>query len=259
MKIMIIRHGDPDYEHDTLTPAGWKEAEALADMLVHEKMDYIYVSPLGRARDTASCTLKATGRKEDAVFEWLQEFPPVLQMNEGDELIAAYPDAHLIRDGIYRQNVVWDILPSYWTNDPVYSDMDAWRGSMIAEKSNMAAAYDHVITNFDGLLKKHGYERHDNYYRAVQPNTDTLVFFCHFGLKCVLLSHLLNVSPFTLFHGTAFAPTSVTVIHTEERQEGIAYFRAARLGDVSHLYAAGIQPSFSARFCEVYTDWTQRH
>ena len=26
MKILLIRHGDPDYEHDTLTEQGWVEA-----------------------------------------------------------------------------------------------------------------------------------------------------------------------------------------------------------------------------------------
>ena len=29
MKITIIRHADPDYEHNTLTPTGFKEVEAL--------------------------------------------------------------------------------------------------------------------------------------------------------------------------------------------------------------------------------------
>ena len=30
MDLIIIRHGDPDYEHDTLTERGWKEAEILS-------------------------------------------------------------------------------------------------------------------------------------------------------------------------------------------------------------------------------------
>ena len=25
MRILIIRHGDPDYEHDSLTEKGWRE------------------------------------------------------------------------------------------------------------------------------------------------------------------------------------------------------------------------------------------
>ena len=76
------------------------------------------------------------------------------------------------------------------------------------------------------------------------------VFFCHFGLECVLLSHLLNVSPMVLWHGTAAAPTSVTTLNTEERREGIAYWRMASFGDISHLYVANQEPSFSCRFRE---------
>ena len=37
MRILIIRHGDPDYEHDSLTEKGWREAALLADKL--EKAD----------------------------------------------------------------------------------------------------------------------------------------------------------------------------------------------------------------------------
>ena len=48
------------------------------------------------------------------------------------------------------------------------------------------------------------------------------------------------------------APASVTTVYSEERRPGIAFFRAAALGDCSHLYAKGAEPSFSARFCEVY-------
>ena len=33
MKILIIRHAEPDYEHDSITEKGWREAEYLAEML----------------------------------------------------------------------------------------------------------------------------------------------------------------------------------------------------------------------------------
>lgn len=55
------------------------------------------------------------------------------------------------------------------------------------------------------------------------------------------------------------APSSVTEIVTEERQQGIAYFRGKRIGDVSHLYAGEEEPSFAARFCEVFSDTGRRH
>ena len=31
MLLLIIRHGDPDYERDTHTEKGWREAELIAD------------------------------------------------------------------------------------------------------------------------------------------------------------------------------------------------------------------------------------
>ena len=71
MRILIIRHGDPNYVNDTLTEKGWKEAGCLAEKLAEEKLDYIYVSPLGRAKDTASVTLKTLG-KEAVEYEWLR-------------------------------------------------------------------------------------------------------------------------------------------------------------------------------------------
>ena len=116
-----------------------------------------------------------------------------------------------------------------------------------------------MIEKFDELLKEHGYVREGKYYRAEKANNDTLVFFCHFGLGCVLLSHLLNISPMVLWHGTCAAPTSVTTVVTEERRKGIASFRMLSFGDISHLYAKEEPPAFAARFCETYENKEERH
>jgi len=62
MRIIIIRHGDPDYAVDSLTETGWKEARLLANRLEKTEMTDIYVSPLGRAQDTLKPTLEKTGR-----------------------------------------------------------------------------------------------------------------------------------------------------------------------------------------------------
>ena len=96
--------------------------------------------------------------------------------------------------------------------------------------------YDWVTTNFDALLASHGYVRDGLTYRAEHANNDTIVFFCHFGLECVLLSHLLHISPMVLWHGTCAAPSSVTTLVTEERRPGIAYFRMSSFGDISQNF-----------------------
>jgi len=76
-----------------------------------------------------------------------------------------------------------------------------------------------------------------------------------FGVGCVLLGHLLHISPVLLWHGACAAPTSVTTVVTEERRPGIAHFRMSAYGDTSHLYIAGQEPAFSARFCETYANF----
>ena len=42
MKLLIIRHGDPDYTIDSLTEKGWKEAEYLSEMLVNLDVKEFY-------------------------------------------------------------------------------------------------------------------------------------------------------------------------------------------------------------------------
>ena len=88
-------------------------------------------------------------------------------------------------------------------------------------------------------------------------NHDTIVLFCHFGVECVLLSHIMSCSPMVFWHNFVALPTSVTTLITEEREKGIATFRCQQFGDISHLYAGGEEPSFAARFCECFDDDTR--
>ena len=129
----------------------------------------------------------------------------------------------------------------------------------VFQASNTPELYKNVCEGLDALLAQHGYVRQGNFYRAEKRNEDTIALVCHFGLESVLLSHLLNISPMALWHGTCAAPSSVTVLTTEERREGIALFRMNAFGDTSHLYIGGREPSFSARFCEYYGHPWQRH
>ena len=67
----------------------------------------------------------------------------------------------------------------------------------------------------------------------------------------------MHCSPYSLWQHTCTAPTATTTLYTEERRDGIAHFRAASIGDISHLYAEGEEPSFAARFCECFADNTR--
>ena len=53
MRMVFVRHGEPDYEKDCLTEIGKKQAEAAAERLEREGIAEIYASPMGRASETA--------------------------------------------------------------------------------------------------------------------------------------------------------------------------------------------------------------
>jgi probable phosphoglycerate mutase len=241
MKLIIVRHGDPDYSVDSLTEKGWREAELLVDRIAGMDVKSFYVSPLGRARDTASLTLKRMNREAE-VLPWLREFQaPIIDERTGEE------------------HIPWDFLPADWTKIGEYYDRNLWYTTPVMQSGHVINEAIRVYTGLDEILAKHGYEREASVYRAVRPNNDTIVLFCHFGVECVILGHLLGISPVVLWHGLCAAPTSVTTLVTEERRKGCAYFRMSSFGDISHLYIAGEEPAFAARFCETYDNMEERH
>ena len=238
MRLLFIRHGDPDYVHDTLTEKGHREAALLAERAQALQLGECYVSPLGRAQATAGYSMRKLGRTAKTLG-WLKEFPAQIDLNQSPQLLRAFPNARL-EDGKYAPHIVWDVMPD------------------ISRNSNTVEVYDYVTGEFDRFLAEHGYIRDGRCYRVEKESKDTLTFFCHFGITCVLLSRLWNVSPFFLWHSLALAPSSVTEVVTEERQQGIACFRGLKIGDVSHLVLGGEPVSTAARFCEVYSD-ADRH
>ena len=239
MKLLIVRHGDPNYDIDSLTETGWREAELLSHRLGKLDVKACYCSPLGRAKDTAAATLKKLGMEAE-ICPWLREFAPIVKR----------PDC---------EDIAWDWLPQDWTAYPAFFDRHHWMEHPAFVEAGVPEETKWVWDNLDTLLARHGYVRDGALYRVTEANEDTIILFCHFGLECVLLSRLLNVSPMVLWHGTCAPPSSVTTLITEERREGIAYFRMNGFGDISHLYAADQEPSFAARFCETYANTAQRH
>lgn len=237
MKLIIVRHGDPDYVRDSLTAQGKKEADLLADRLSMLDVKAFYCSPLGRAKDTAAYTLKRMGAKATEL-DWLHEF-------KGK-----------VRSG-FKSVQCWDRLPTEWVGDYRYYSNETWLDTKLMRSGNAAKEYFRVCAGIDELLKKHGYEHNGRLYHVLHPNHDTVVLFCHFAVECVILSHIFSCSPMVLWHNFVALPTSVTTLITEEREKGLAIFRCQQFGDISHLYAGGEEPSFAARFCECYDDDTR--
>lgn len=238
MEIYIVRHCDPDYEHDSLTDKGRIEAELLSKRLCKIPFKKAYVSPLGRAQLTAKYTLDKNGMQGETK-EWLREF-------EGT-----------VWESPIRKKQCWDRLPSYWTQYDEYYSYDQWLDVKLMKKGDVKKHYKKVCEGIDEIIASHGYVHDGRLFKAVKPNNDKIVLFCHFGVEAVILSHIFNVSPMILWHNFRALPSTVTRLVTEEREEGTAIFTALYFGDISHLYAGDEEPSFAARFCEQYTDDTR--
>ena len=242
MKMIFIRHGDPDYRIDGLTEQGIREAKLLAPRMKTIKADGYYVSPLGRAKQTAQLALEGSGIEPQELW-WLREFSyPVRRLDKPDE-----------------DHVPWDWMPADWTVlDNMYEEKH-WSEHPVFTKAGIPEYYEKTIAALDEFLAEHGYERTGRMYRAVKANNDTLVFFCHFGLTALVMAHLMGISPMIIWQGFIAAPTSVTTIVSEERREGEVQWRCTAYGDTSHLYAADTPPGFSGRFCECFANADERH
>lgn len=239
MEILIVRHAEPNYEIDSLTEKGWREAELLSRKL--EKMDIaaFYCSPKGRAKDTAKPTLEKMNR-EMKILEWLREFRSPID----------YPHTDL-------STRCWDLRPMDWVNTKAYDSRDEWYKEPLMQSGNVGEEYQWVASGLDELLGSHGYVHEGNYFRVEKNNHDKIVLFSHYGVSGVILSHLLGIPPRFFWQNCVMQPSSITSLVTEEREKGIAIFRMRSYGDISHLYAGDEEPSFMARFCECFEDDTR--
>ena len=237
MKLLFIRHAEPTHPIDDLTPQGEKEAAALAEWLKKQKIDEIYVSPLVRAQKTFKAFQKVSGR-EAKEAEWLHEFKGKAHRPEYD-----------------RPYTAWDFPPSALRKE--FFDVDGWRKMPEVVDTGCVDEYDRVVNAFFDCLAEHGYVKDGLNFKVTKPNHDTIVFFCHFGITSVLLSALSNVSPYVYWQNNVILPSGVSLLISEEREKGIASFRAQYIGSLTHLDEANIEPSFHARFCECFDDDTR--
>ncbi len=234
MRILIIRHGDPDYSIDGLTEKGKREAELLSARLEKEGITKIYCSPLGRAQLTAKPTAEKIGM-EIVTCDWLREFEARLPNVKG---------------------APWNMPPRIWANDEMSLDVSRWRESPIWKGTDIIPYYDNVCSQFDKTLENHGLYRDGLVYRiddTVKENDGAIAFFCHHGLGTSLLAHLTGVPLPHMWHTVFLTPTSVTTalleMHEPETDRAIA--RLVSISDTSHLYAGDEPISSSGLFTPI--------
>lgn len=222
MRLYIIRHADPDYENNTITPDGHLEAQALAKRLAAHGFDRIFCSPMGRARHTMQYTADKLGMKAD-ILDWTQELSMLKKpRNKWGEICA------------------WDIpgeailsLKPLPTHEDWYS-LECYKGE------KMEKVFKSIVKNSDKFLTSLGYHRKGRKYRCIKPNDKKIAVFCHGGFGLTWLAHLLQIPVPIMWSSFWMPPSSVTTILFDQRSPKWATPRCIGFGDVSHLYEAGL-------------------
>ena len=277
MRLIFIRHGDPDYKKDNLTEKGKREAALLAERVCKwQNITEFYTSPLGRAKATAKPAMDKLGRKPKEYF-WLQEF----------HYKTKYPKDFFIKELAGKETMCWDFVPEVFYSDKTHFDCDKWADSEIMKAGKIKKHYEEVCNGIDGVLAEYGYIRNKKgFYDVLNPKENpnfeprysglfkggiggtgkekyqlvseknltedcTLVFFCHLGIMFTIIAHLTGLSPMQLWQNFYVAPTSITILNTEERIRGQAMFRVERMGDTNHLTNGGKPISSSGYFTDV--------
>ncbi|MBR4359558.1 MAG: histidine phosphatase family protein [Clostridia bacterium] len=234
MRILIVRHAEPDYAHDCLTERGRRQADLLGERLRQIPAKAYYVSPLGRAQETAARTLAPLGRQAETL-PWLAEFRGrALDENTG------------------RMRIPWDFRTTQWYDRPLLADRDRWTEDTLAAGGDVREIWNETARGMDGLLLRHGYLREGGIYRCADNREDTLVLFCHYGIGMAVLSYLTGLAPLPMWQAFLFLPASITTLVTQERVKGEIEFRCLCAGDVGHLLNAPDALSWAGEFPECY-------
>ncbi|MBR5975999.1 MAG: histidine phosphatase family protein [Clostridiales bacterium] len=195
MRIILVRHGDPDYVKDCLTELGKKQAEVAAARLMCEGIDEIWSSSSGRAYETAQAFSARSG------------ISPIHQLDFMREIRFGYGEA------LYSTGNPWDetdrmskegeeILIPKWQELPFFKDNAA------------VEDVDMIAKETDNWMRGLGYEREGLYYRCKRADDQeyTVVLFAHGGSGSAMLARLLNLPFFYICGLIRMEHTAITIV-----------------------------------------------
>ncbi len=250
MLLFYVRHGDPIYNPDQITPLGEEQAKALAYRLQVFGLDEIYASTSNRAIQTAKPTSDLLGL-EIKTLDFLNE-------NYLDEL--KVPLEGEKSDWIWSHPEYANVL----TSREVRQMGEMWYKHPKLESFHFENKLSTINAQLDRFLAGFGYE-HDGekgLYKIVQRNTEKrIAIFAHECMGKIVMSHLLDI-PFPYYAAHFEMHTSAfTVIRFDdgslyvnsEEPRSYARARVLSLSNDSHLYRDGV--SLTHRFThlrEVY-------
>ena len=225
MRLYLLRHADPDYDHDCLTADGRLQAAALAERLAGEGLTDLYCSPAGRARETADYTAARLGLQPQ-VEPWL------------DELMNVRADD----PNFDRPLHVFDLSGDVVRGRPAMPTLDDWCTVPPFDGPEISVRVQTIQAGSDDFLARHGYVREGGLYRLAQPNRRRLGIFAHNGAGLAWLAHLLAVPVSQMWVSFYLHPASLSMVLLDERNDRYATPRCLVLGEIGHLKGLPLRP-----------------
>ncbi|WP_029231392.1 histidine phosphatase family protein [Butyrivibrio sp. VCB2006] len=188
MRLIFVRHGEPNYADDCLTDNGIVQAKATAKRLEKENIKEIYSSPMGRAMKTASFTAENHGLKIKT-----RDFMHEIDWGNQKEVSEGDPDK-LPFDGH-----PWTLGYKLLTENQEFIGGNNWEQHPYFKNNRCMNSFDKISEGIDEILSSYGLKRHNGYYLCEEENHDTIALFAHGGSGAVMFSHVLNIPfPVTL-------------------------------------------------------------
>ena len=233
MIFYYIRHGDPIYDPDSLTPLGMRQAEAVAKRLSVYGLDKIYASTSNRAKLTAQPTCEVL-KKDMELLDFA---------NEG----YAWHDFTIVRDGHQRWIFQDDDCMNLFTSDPTVRYNEKWFEHPEIKQYNFGKGVDRIYRESDEFFKTLGYEhiRGTGRYNITEPKYERVALFAHQGFGMAFLSTILDIPLPLMYTHFDICHSSVTVIHFQERKGGYAIPRLLTLSNDSHIYKEGYPTKYN--------------
>ena len=215
MRIVFVRHGEPDYARDCLTVEGRRQAAAAAERLAGEGISKIYASSCGRAAQTAACTARVLGL-------------PVVTLDFMREITWGGP-------GIPVQGHPWTL--SDWLIERENFDFhgDSWREHPYFRENAATRCYDEVCAKFDALLARHGYARDGGRYLCQTDAEETIALFSHGGSGGCALARLLGLPLPYVLSVMPYDFTSVIIVELPVRPGEYVRPRLELFNDCRHI------------------------
>ncbi len=220
MRIIFVRHGEPDYKNDCLTAEGHIQAEAVAKRLANEKIEGIYSSPMGRARMTMQKFADQHPDLPVKILDFMHEIN--WGSTSGKEIPLEGHPWNCVNEMVSRGINVCD---SDWKNGSYFN------GNIATEN------VESIAKEIDGWLLSLGYSREGFYYRNLLKDDEqhTVVLFCHGGSSCAAIAHMTNL-PFTFTCAAIHMPfTAVTILRLDKNPDSLCTPVLEQLSDIRHL------------------------